>query len=393
MGKRILIMSASVGSGHNKAAEALAKAFRGRTDVEEVMSDDALEYTNALHKQFYSKLYEKLSSIAPNFLGWWYETSDDPWRADQVRVLLDLPHTLPMIKFIREWKPDAIVCTHFMPAGVVSHLIAQDKLDTHLSIVVTDFHFHAEWLCRAFHKYFVAQEEDREHMVWLGIPRERIHVTGIPVDPDFGRRLSRPAILRRFGLDGERPVLLLTAGTLGLGPAASVVRRLMEMPQDFQTVVVCGKNEELREEVEQLTRGSRKKFVVLGYTRQMRELMHVASVILSKPGGLTTAESLASGLPMVILDPVGGQEERNAEMLLERGAAIKCSEVTVLPYKLGCLLADPHRLREMARNARRAGRPGAAGEIARIVVEDEGQPNILSFADTRRLRKAVVSEP
>jgi processive 1,2-diacylglycerol beta-glucosyltransferase len=392
MGKRILIMSASVGSGHNKAAEALARAFRARADVDEVLSDDALEYTNTLHKQFYSKLYEKLSAAAPNFLGWWYETSDDPWRADQVRILLDLPHTLPMIKFIREWKPDAVVCTHFMPAGVVSHLVAQKKLDAHLSVVVTDYHFHAEWLCRAFHQYFVAQEEDREHMTFLGIPRERTHVTGIPIDPDFGRRMSRPAILRRFGLSGDKPILLLTAGTLGLGPAASVVKRLLEMPQDFQTVVVCGRNEELRDEVEKQVAGAAKKFVVLGYTRQMRELMHVASLILSKPGGLTTAEALASGLPMVILDPVGGQEERNAEMLLERGAAIKCSEVTVLPYKLGCLLEDPARLREMARRARATGRPQAAAEIARIVAEGQGEPTILSFAETRKLRKAAAAE-
>lgn len=383
-------MSASVGSGHNKAAEALARAFRARPDVDEVLCDDALEYTNALHKQFYSKLYEKLSAMAPNFLGWWYETSDDPWRADQVRILLDLPHTLPMIKFIRQWQPDAVVCTHFMPAGVVSHLMAQKKLDTHLSVVVTDYHFHAEWLCRAFHQYFVAQEEDREHMAFLGIPRERAHVTGIPIDPDFARRMSRPAILRRFGLCGDKPILLLTAGTLGLGPAASVVKRLLVMPQDFQTVVVCGKNEELRKEVEAQVAGAAKKFVVLGYTHQMRELMHVATLILSKPGGLTTAEALASGLPMVILDPVGGQEERNAEMLLERGAAIKCSEVTVLPYKLSRLLEDPARLREMARRARAAGRPQAAVEIARIVAEAQGEPIILSFAETRKLRKAAT---
>jgi processive 1,2-diacylglycerol beta-glucosyltransferase len=392
MGKRILIMSASVGSGHVKAAEALASAFRARSDVDEVLSDDALEYTNALHKQFYSKLYAKLSAIAPNFLGWWYETSDDPWRADQVRVLLDLPNTLPMVKFIKEWKPDAIVCTHFMPAGIVSHLIAQKKLEARLSIVVTDYHFHAEWLCRAFNQYFVAQAEDREHMAALGVPRERSHVTGIPVDPLFARRLHRPAILRRFALSADQPILLLTAGTLGLGPAASVVKRLLEMPQNFQTVVVCGKNDELREQVEAQVRGSDKKFLVLGYTRQMRELMHVASLLLSKPGGLTTAEALASGLPMVILDPVGGQEERNAEMLLEKGAAIKCGEVTVLPYKLGCLLEDPARLRQMARAAHGAGRPDAAAEIARLVAGDTADAHILTFAETRKLRKAVVED-
>lgn len=390
--QRILIMSASVGSGHIQAAEALAKAFRARPDVAEVLSDDALEYTNAMHKQFYSKLYEKLSSIAPNFLGWWYERSDDPWRADQVRLVLDLPNTLPLVKFIKEWKPDAIVCTHFMPAGVISHLIAQGKLDTHLSIVVTDYHFHAEWLCRAFHRYFVALPEDREHMAALGLPRERVHVTGIPVDPEFGRRMVTPAILRRFGLAPDKPVLLLSAGALGLGPAESVVRRLLAMPQDFQTVVVCGKNAELRDRITEMVRGARNRFIVLGYTREMRELMHVATLLLSKPGGLTTAEALASGLPMVVLDPIGGQEERNAEMLLEKGAAIKCSEVTVLPYKLGCLLEDPARLRQMARAAREVGRPGAAAAIARIVATDREEPNILTAEETRKLRKAVARD-
>ncbi|MDX6767185.1 MAG: glycosyltransferase [Candidatus Methylacidiphilales bacterium] len=392
MKKRILIMSASVGSGHMKAAEALEKAFRARPEVGEVMSDDALEYTNAVHKQFYSKLYEKLSSIAPNFLGWWYERSDEPWRADQVRLAIDLPNTLPLIKFIKDFQPDAIVCTHFMPAGVISYLIAQGKLDTHLSIVVTDYHFHAEWLCRAFHRYFVAQPEDRVHMEALGLPPERIHVTGIPVDPGFSRRMSRPAILRRFGLDGERPILLLTAGTLGLSPAQSVVRRLLEMPQDFQTVVVCGKNEALRDTIHEQVRNSGRKFLVLGYTREMRELMHVSSLLLSKPGGLTTAESLASGLPMVVLDPVGGQEERNAEMLLEKGAAIKCTEVTVLPYKVGCLLDDPARLRQMSRAALAVGKPDAAAEIARLVLEDDGLPNIITPAETRKWRLAAARE-
>jgi len=390
--QRILIMSASVGSGHMKAADALEKAFRARPEVGEVLNDDALEYTNSVHKQFYSKLYEKLSSIAPNFLGWWYETSDEPWRADQVRLAIDLPNTLPLIKFIKDFKPDAIVCTHFMPAGVISYLIAQGRLDTHLSIVVTDYHFHAEWLCRAFHRYFVALPEDRVHMEALGLPADRVCVTGIPVDPAFGRRMSRPAICRRFGLDPHKPVLLLTAGTLGLSPAQSVLRRLLEMPQDFQTVVVCGKNEELRDSVEEQVRDSGRKFVVLGYTKEMRELMHVSSLLLSKPGGLTTAEALASGLPMVVLDPVGGQEERNAEMLLEKGAAIKCSEVTVLPYKIGCLLDDPARLRQMARAALAVGRPGAAEEIARLVVNDHDLPNIISAAETKILRKAAAQD-
>jgi hypothetical protein len=129
MGKRVLILSASVGSGHVKAADALARAMRGRSDVDEVLSDDSLDHTNVLHKQFYSTLYKKLSAMLPEFLGWWYETSDDPWVADKGRLLIDLPQALPLINLVKEFRPDVILCTHFMPAGVISWLISNGKLD------------------------------------------------------------------------------------------------------------------------------------------------------------------------------------------------------------------------------------------------------------------------
>ncbi len=115
--KRILILSASVGSGHVKAADALAKAFRAREDVEEVLVDDSLDHTNVLHKQLYSSLYKRLSALLPEFLGWWYESSDDPWVSDKGRLALDLPQALPLINLVREFNPDSIICTHFMPAG------------------------------------------------------------------------------------------------------------------------------------------------------------------------------------------------------------------------------------------------------------------------------------
>ncbi|MCX6974225.1 MAG: galactosyldiacylglycerol synthase, partial [Verrucomicrobia bacterium] len=122
MGKRVLILSASVGSGHVKAADALERAMRARDDVEEVLCDDSLDHTNLLHRQFYSTLYSTLSSIMPEFLGWWYERSDDPWVADKSRLAIDLPQALPLINLVKEFRPDVILCTHFMPAGVISWL-------------------------------------------------------------------------------------------------------------------------------------------------------------------------------------------------------------------------------------------------------------------------------
>jgi processive 1,2-diacylglycerol beta-glucosyltransferase len=392
MGKRVLILSASVGSGHVKAADALARVMRGRSDVEEVLSDDSLDHTNVLHKQFYSTLYKKLSSMLPEFLGWWYETSDDPWVADKGRLLIDLPQALPLINLVREFRPDVILCTHFMPAGVISWLIANGKLDARLGVVITDFHFHAFWITRAFNWYFVAQEDDKIHMEALGLPADRIEVTGIPVEPEFGAPVNVDAVLERHGLRSGRPTILVAGGALGMSPATAVVRQLLQVDRDFQAIIVCGKNEEMQNEIVELLKDRPADFRVLGYTKDMSDFMSVATILLSKPGGMTTAEAVACGLPMMILDPIGGQEERNADVLLEAGAAVKCTEVTLVAHKLRRLLDDPERLRQMSRNARNLGRPNAASEIARIVLEEpDRRPVIISKLREKALRKRIAA--
>jgi processive 1,2-diacylglycerol beta-glucosyltransferase len=386
--KRILILSASVGSGHVSAAEALAKSFRARPDVEDVLVDDSLDHTNVLHKQLYSTLYKRLSAMLPEFLGWWYVSSDEPWVSDKSRLALDLPQALPLVNLVRDFQPDSIICTHFMPAGVLSFLIGLGRLEAELGIVVTDFHFHAFWITRAFHWYFVAQEEDRIHMEGLGLPGDRIHVTGIPVGPEFMTPVDRGEVLRRYDLDPAQPTLLVAGGALGLSPASAVVRRLLQLDRKFQAIIACGKNDELKREIEMLTSEQRDRFRVLGYTREMPDLLGAATLLLSKPGGMTTAESLARGLPMVILDPIGGQEERNSDVLLEAGAAVKCTEVTVLNHKLCRLLDDPERIAAMRENALRLGRPDAAEAIARIVTESPPRsPATISRLREKELRK------
>lgn len=391
--KRILILSASVGSGHVKAADALAKAFRADPDVEEVLSDDSLDHTNVLHKQLYSTLYKSLSAMLPEFLGWWYVSSDDPWVSDKGRVALDLTQALPLINLVRDFRPDTIICTHFMPAGVLSYLIRNGRLDVELGIVVTDFHFHAFWITRAFHWYFVAQEEDKIHMEGLGLPGDHIHVTGIPVEPEFAKPVDREAVLVHMGLDPQKPMLLIAGGALGLSPATAVVRRLLQLDREFQAVIVCGKNDELLKDIEELIADRTEQFRVLGYVGNMPELMGAATLLLSKPGGMTTAEALARGLPMVILDPIGGQEERNSDVLLELGAAIKCTEVTVLNHKLRRLLDDPARIATMSENARKLGRPDAATSIARIVLDSpKCKPAIISRQREKALRKRIKKQ-
>src|SRR5438067_1378161 len=185
MKKRVLIISTSAGTGHVKAAEALAKTFSRDERVEAVEHRDALDFTNKFFRDFYSKLYTQLVRSAPLVLGWVYKSSDEPWKNDTMRIRLDRLNTQPLVRFIRKFKPDITVCTHFMPAGIISHLISRGRLDAHLSIVVTDLDMHAMWLSRVFHRYFVAIEETKVHLENLGLPSERITVSGIPIDPIF----------------------------------------------------------------------------------------------------------------------------------------------------------------------------------------------------------------
>jgi processive 1,2-diacylglycerol beta-glucosyltransferase len=392
MKKRVLILSASAGTGHVRAAEALAKAFAGDSRVEAVENHDALRYTNKLFRDFYSKLYIQMVRSAPNVLGWIYKTSDEPWKGDEVRLRLDRLQSQKLVKMIQKFRPDITVCTHFMPVGIISHLIAKGLLDAHLSIVVTDLDMHAMWLSRVFHRYFVAIDETRAHLEALGLPRERITVSGIPIDPVFAEPVNRAAAFAEYGLDAEKTTLLLSAGALGVSPTEIAVVRLMQLRHDTQTIVVCGKSEETRARVTAIVGENNARFKILGYTDRMHDLMKISDLFVGKPGGLTTSESLACGLPMAIISPIPGQEERNSDHLLEDGAAIKCNEMTTLPFKIDRLLDDPARLAAMKESAKKLGRPDAARTIARTLVEDSLPPMQLNAGEREAIAHAASGE-
>lgn len=389
--KRVLIMSVSAGMGHIKAAIALEKTFAADESVVEVINNDALQYTNKLFRDFYSTFYTSLVKSAPNFLGWWYKTSDEPWRTDTMRHMIDRLNTKPLVKFIRAFDPHIIVCTHFMPAGIISHLIATGQLQAQLSIVVTDFDFHAMWLSRAFHRYFVAIDETKAYLQMLGIPTDRITVSGIPIDPVFGQPIDRTAECVLLGLDPTKPILLLSAGALGVSPTDFILEQLLLLGHSTQILVVCGRDQELRRRVEQRLRNLPNHAVrVFGYTDEMHRWMKIANLFIGKPGGLTTAEAVASGLPMCVFNPIPGQEERNCDHLLEEGIAIKCNDLITLPFKISKLLDDPARMAQMKRQALRFAKPDAAQTVVRTLIDDSLQP--LSLSRKQRLAMAETAQ-
>ena len=372
--KRVLLLSASAGAGHVRAAEALEKALTNSySQAEDVRHVDVLQFTNKVFRHLYSKAYIDLVNKLPEVPGWVYDKLDTPWKNERRRLALDKLNTRPLVKLLREYQPDMIVCTHFLPAEIVSWLKAKERLASRQAIIVTDFDVHAMWLCHHYEQYFVAIDEARAYLEALGIPSQKITVSGIPIDPVFAVAKDKNEMRLKHGLEPDRTTILLSAGGFGVGSVDALITSLFPLQQRVQIVAICGRNEELKQRLTKLATSRRKDSTVsikpVGYTQEMDELMAASDLVVGKPGGLTTSEALAKGLVFVIVNPIPGQEERNSDHLLEGAAAIRCNNLPTLAYKLNKLLADPGRFATMQANARRMGRPNAAHEIIQKLAE------------------------
>ena len=366
MFNKVLILSASAGAGHLRAAEAVERAFREAGAAREVKHVDTLRFTNKVFRTLYSKAYIELVNKSPEVLGWLYDALDTPWKNERRRLALDKLNTRPFVKMLREERPDICVSTHFLPAEIISWLRAKERIAARQAVVVTDFDVHAMWLCHHYEQYFVALDETRAHLEALGVPAAKISVTGIPIDPVFAAAKDRREMCEKHHLRTGVTTVLLSAGGFGVGPVEKIVGSLLELESPAQVVALCGRNEELRARVERAAAAARSPRVTVravGYTTEVDELMTASDLLLGKPGGLTTSEALAKGLAFCVVNPIPGQEERNSDHLLEEGVAIRCNNLPALAYKLDRLLADPARLAAMRANARRLARPHAARDI------------------------------
>ena len=366
MFQKVLVLSASAGAGHVRAAQAVERAFAELGAAREVRHVDTLEFTNKVFRRLYSRMYIDMVNGAPEVLGWLYDFLDTPWEKERRRLLVDKFNTRPFVKMLREYEPDAVVCTHFLPAEIISWLKAKRRLACPQGIVVTDFDVHAMWLCHHYEHYFVALEETRVHLEKLGIPAGKVSVTGIPIDPVFAVAKDKLAARDRLGLARDRTTVLLSAGGFGVGPIEHLVTSLLEASHPLQVVAICGRNEEARARLETLAARAtpeRHAVKVVGFTTEMDEYMSASDLLVGKPGGLTTSEALAKGLVLVIVNPIPGQEERNADHLLEEGAAIRCNNLPALAYKIDRLLGDAARFGAMQESVRRLARPRAAFDV------------------------------
>jgi processive 1,2-diacylglycerol beta-glucosyltransferase len=368
---RILLLSASSGAGHVRAAEALEQAFRtrGGCSVEHV---DSLNYVSKLFQRIYDDAYIAMVQRAPELMGLLYKRMDQPWERPSTRLAFDRFNAQPMIRLLQKVQPDLCIATHFLPAEILAWLTSKRKLRARDAIVITDYDVHATALSGNLDRYYLALQEAAEYLAGLGVPREKLCVTGIPIDPRFETPLDGDEARHKLGLSRDTRVLLLSAGGYGVGPVEQLVRDLLDQKRPWQIVAIAGKGEELRKRLDQVARGAGKlptggaRLISVGFTKEMDQYMAAADVLIGKAGGLTTSEALARGLPMVLIDPIPGQEERNADHLLEAGAAMRCNNLPAAAWKIAKLLDDQDRLCTMRVAAAKMAHPTAA----RAIVED-----------------------
>ena len=369
--RKVLLLSVSAGAGHVRAAEALRASAELELPDVQALHLDVMDYASKTFRRLYSDAYIKLVNKHPALWGMLYQITADA-KSDatmnKVRRSIERMNTRALRKQIVEFAPDAIICTHFLPAEILMHEIRRARLDVPVWLQVTDFDLHRMWVIPQMTGYFAANDEIGFRMRSLGLADSSVHVVGIPIMPVFSQPPDRAVCARELGLDPQRRILLLMGGGAGVGNLEQVAVHLLGLDADFQLIVLAGKNVAGLAALQALAGKHPSRLFPQGYTNQIERLMACADLVITKPGGLTSSECLAMGVPMIVHSPIPGQEERNADYLLEQGAALKAVDTVGLEYRVAELLASPPRLAQLRERARALARPHAAREVLRIVL-------------------------
>ncbi len=361
--KKILLLSVSAGAGHSRAAEAVRCAAEAHRSPITALHLDVLQYAPAGFRQLHTDFYIHLLNKYPAIWAPLYQITHEarPRSSPQkLRRVIERLNMRGLLKKIAGFAPDAILCTHFLPAEILSVTIGKSQLACPVWVQITDFGMHRMWVQEHMTGYFAANREVAFRLGAAGVAPERIHVTGIPVMPGFAPAFG--AALTPDSADG-RPSLLLMGGGAGLGRLDLIAARLLAIEADFGLVAVAGSNKQVLTALQALAGRHPDRLTVHGYTQQVQALMAGADLVITKPGGLTTSECLAIGVPMLLNTAIPGQEERNADYLLEQGVALKAHDELGLQFRVRELLANPAELAAMGRRAQALGRPWAAGAV------------------------------
>ncbi len=371
---RVLILHASVGSGHKRAGEALQQAFI-RRQPGQVQLADVLDYANPLFREAYARSYIQMTDKLPSLWSYVYgQTDRDIFRyTNEIRALADSINAWGLRRLIRNYAPSIIVCTHFLPVEVLAARKARSRLTEPLYCVLTDYAAHMFWAYKNVDGYFVAAEQTRSQLVERGVASSLVRVTGIPVDPQVTVPKDPADMRAAHDLPATKSVVTLFGGGLDDTHVRIILEGLMKTDFNGTVIVAAGRNRNLQAALSDLAGTDTLELRVLGFVDYVDDLVVASDLVITKAGGLIVSEVLARGTPMIIIDPIPGQEESNADYLAGVGAAVGIRLPEHVAFAIMQLLDDRPRLVQMRLTAARAARPRAALDIVEEILRDVGE--------------------
>ncbi len=366
---RVLLMYITMFSGHYRASLAVERAIRQLAPDTELLNLDAAQYFNPILSRLADQLYMRGMRSTPRVWDYLYDNPEVTARSQPFRRWLNRYNAPKVLELLAEFQPTVVACTQAFPCGIMADYKQRTGSTMPLYAILTDFVPHSYWLHQQVDRYFVGSTAAQAWLETSGIPGERIQRTGIPIDPVFAEPTDGAPRLRALGLDPAQPIVLVMGGGQGLGPIEQVTTALAALPESFQLVVIAGVNAKLQRRLTKLAPNFRRRVVVLGHVQFIHDLMGVATLLVTKPGGLTTSEALAKQLPMIIVDPIPGQEAKNTQLLLQHQVAIRVQRWDEVPRVVSELLQAPARLTALRQAAAVMGRPRAALEIAQVLLQ------------------------
>lgn len=373
--KRILLVYATAGTGHKKAALAIKKAFDGMKTDAEIDIIDSLDYTNASFKWSYPNYYIFMVNRIPGLWGFGYYSLDNKIfysLVSWIRHLVNWINARALAKFMREGNYDVIVSTHFL-ATDIAFMEGKKRIPARIINVVTDYLPHSFWIAKGIDTYVVAHEKTKSVlMAKYAIPQDKIKVLGIPIDPVFAVTKDKKAIKAARDITEGLFTVLVGSGGFGVGPIVELVKAFKGTDIPMQLLVVCGKNESLAVDIKALAKDMKIRVKVYGYVDYMDELMEAADIIVTKTGGMMSSEALAKDLPIVGIAPIPGQETRNYNILSESGVVLGKGDIESVPGLVEKLYKEGALREEMIARIRRIKNPDAANNIARLAIEAAG---------------------
>ena len=372
--KKILIFYAAYGGGHYSAAKSVKKYLDDNYEVETEIVD-CIEYINKVLNKITTGAYNEMARKAPNLWGKIYAHSQGGVLG-HVSSRSNKVMAIKLKNLIKEKNPDLVISTHPFSSQMVSYLRRKGKIDCKLATILTDFAPHDQWLIGNEYTdaFFVANNKMEEYLKNFGVEPSKIHVTGIPLSERFFQKFDKDKILSEFNLDKSKPVILFFGGgEFGLGKdrTVQILDALIHNLPTTQIVAISGRNPKMNSAFKELvsTSNADDRVRVLDYTNQVPELMSISTIVVTKPGGLTTSESLASDLPLLVINPIPGQEEENAEFLEAHNVAVWLKKKDDPDTVIQELFSNPQKLEEMKQNSKLLAKKNSTKDICEIIME------------------------